>query len=165
MNPGRNSSNSRCERQEETSGLRQCLEEGAARASRLKPGSPKRERDGRRSHKGARRKEKETSIHISLCAPPARRPMSASARAARNLCRAIRAELISVTTAAGQIGCNAGLPGESRPSPCPSTHNRKRYVVRVPNAPRPSPLLLLLTPPSSPSPSDVPVLPGRPSFF
>jgi hypothetical protein len=91
--------------------------------------------------------------------------MSASARAARNLCRAIRAELISVTTAAGQIGCNAGLPGESRPSPCPSTHNRKRYVVRVPNAPRPSPLLLLLTPPSSPSPSDVPVLPGRPSFF
>lgn len=37
---------------------------------------------------------------------------------------AVRAELISVTTAVGQIGCNAGLPRESRR--CPGTHNRKR---------------------------------------
>lgn len=68
-----------------------------------------------------------------------REPISASMRAACNLCRAVRVELISVTTAAGQIGCNAGLPRES-PSLCPGTHNRKRYVS---NALRSSPFFPL----------------------
>jgi len=53
-----------------------------------------------------------------------REPISASMRATCNLCRA---ELISVTTATGQIGCNADLPRES-PSLCSGTHNRKQYV-------------------------------------
>lgn len=53
-----------------------------------------------------------------------REPISASMRATCNLCRV---ELISVTTATGQIGCNADLPRES-PSLCSGTHNRKQYV-------------------------------------
>lgn len=67
--------------------------------------------------------------------------ISASMRATCNLCRAVRTELISVTTAAGQIECNADLPRESL-SLCPGTHNRKRYVS---NALRSSPFFLSIS--------------------
>lgn len=90
------------------------------------------------------KKRQAYSVRIALRF--SREPISASMRVACNLCRTVRAELISVTTAAGQIGCNAGLPRES-PSLCPGTHNQKQYVS---NALRSSSFFLL-----SPSSLDV----------